>query len=58
MDSEHANEVDSGARFAFGANWIRFLAIVDEERIARAEDSLLKMLELMHSGAERPLLQQ
>ena len=46
MDSEHAKEVDSGARFAFGANWARFLAIVDEERIARAEDSLRKMLEL------------
>ena len=46
MDSEHANEVDSGARFAFGANWARFLAVVDEERISRAEDSLLQMLEL------------
>jgi 2-polyprenyl-6-hydroxyphenyl methylase/3-demethylubiquinone-9 3-methyltransferase len=31
-------------RFAFGANWTRFLASVDEARIAAAEDSLRAML--------------
>ncbi|MGE5815670.1 MAG: hypothetical protein ACM36C_14375, partial [Acidobacteriota bacterium] len=30
-------------RFAFGANWRRFLAVLDEPRIARAEASLLAM---------------
>jgi 2-polyprenyl-6-hydroxyphenyl methylase/3-demethylubiquinone-9 3-methyltransferase len=31
-------------RFAFGRNWQRFLAVVDEERIAEAERSLRDML--------------
>jgi SAM-dependent methyltransferase len=31
-------------RFAFGRNWLRFLAVLDEERIQRAEASLLSML--------------
>lgn len=32
-------------RFAFGKNWARFLAMVDEQRIAVAERSLCEMLE-------------
>ncbi len=31
-------------RFAFGRNWLRFLTVLDEERIQRAEISLLSML--------------
>jgi len=31
-------------RFAFGRNWLRFLTVLDEERILRAEVSLLTML--------------
>jgi 2-polyprenyl-3-methyl-5-hydroxy-6-metoxy-1,4-benzoquinol methylase len=31
-------------RFAFGRNWLRFLTVLDEERIQRAETSLLSML--------------
>jgi 2-polyprenyl-3-methyl-5-hydroxy-6-metoxy-1,4-benzoquinol methylase len=31
-------------RFAFGRNWLRFLNVLDEERIQRAEVSLLTML--------------
>jgi 2-polyprenyl-6-hydroxyphenyl methylase/3-demethylubiquinone-9 3-methyltransferase len=31
-------------RFAFGNNWRRFLEVVDEQRVRRAEDSLLTML--------------
>src|SRR4051794_2012169 len=31
-------------RFAFGRNWQRFLAVVDDERIAEAERSLREML--------------
>ena len=31
-------------RFAFGKNWLRFLEVLDEPRIQRAEASLLKML--------------
>src|SRR5919107_5417968 len=33
-------------RFAFGRNWQRFLAVVDEKRIAEAERSLRTMLAL------------
>jgi len=31
-------------RFAFGKNWLRFLSVLDDERIERAEASLLSML--------------
>ena len=41
-------ETADGARFGFGANWARFLAVVDEERIQSAEASLRAML-----GVER-----
>lgn len=42
---QHAREVDRGERFAFGKNWSAFLAVLDEDRIARAERSLAEMLE-------------
>jgi 2-polyprenyl-6-hydroxyphenyl methylase/3-demethylubiquinone-9 3-methyltransferase len=45
MSSEHEKEVESGERFAFGANWARFLSVLNEDRIRRAERSLLEMLE-------------
>jgi 2-polyprenyl-6-hydroxyphenyl methylase/3-demethylubiquinone-9 3-methyltransferase len=40
----HATEVSKGERFEFGANWTRFLSVLDEERIAQAKSSLEKML--------------
>jgi SAM-dependent methyltransferase len=36
---------DERDRFAFGENWRRFLAVVDERRIAEAERSLREMLD-------------
>jgi len=36
--------VTEADRFAFGKNWLRFLTVLDEERIQRAEVSLLSML--------------
>jgi SAM-dependent methyltransferase len=42
----HATEVLRGERFEFGANWTRFLKLLNEERIARAEKSLSEMLEV------------
>jgi SAM-dependent methyltransferase len=44
--SSHALEVGSGARFKFGENWARFLELLDDGRIARAEESLKAMLEV------------
>lgn len=35
---------DADERFAFGANWRQFLAVLSEERIRRAEASLVDML--------------
>ena len=32
-------------RFAFGANWSRFLRVLNDERIMQAEQSLLSMLD-------------
>jgi SAM-dependent methyltransferase len=40
----HAREVAAGERFAFGANWRRFLGALTEERIVRAEQSLCALL--------------
>lgn len=45
MSSEHEEEVEAGERFAFGANWARFLSVLNEDRIRRAERSLQEMLE-------------
>lgn len=44
--ASHAVEIAQGDRFEFGENWRRFLADLDEARIAAAEQSLRDMLEL------------
>ncbi len=44
LDSADHNPVPD-RRFAFGSNWARFLSLLSEERIVRAEDSLREMLE-------------
>src|SRR5688500_18823576 len=44
--SSHAIEIAQGARFEFGKNWSRFLADLNDRRIARAEESLREMLEI------------
>jgi SAM-dependent methyltransferase len=46
----HSEEVARGDRFAFGANWARFLALLDDERIRAAEQSLRDMLEVESLG--------
>ena len=43
--TEHAQEVSLGKRFEFGANWTRFLALMNEDRIRLAEHSLRDLLE-------------
>lgn len=40
----HAIEVMKGERFEFGANWARFLSVLDDERIEEAKRSLKTML--------------
>lgn len=42
MNATH--EIEAGTRFKFGANWARFLFILDDERIAAAEASIKEML--------------
>ena len=42
----HARDVAIGERFEFGKNWSHFLAVLDEERIVKAEQSLRLMLEV------------
>lgn len=46
MIPQHAAEIRAGARFAFGDNWLRFLEVLDEDRIREAEKSLQRMLKL------------
>lgn len=43
---QHSAEVASGERFEFGKNWSAFLAVLDDERISKAEESLKQMLEV------------
>lgn len=38
--NNHRQEIVSGQRFEFGANWARFLALLNEDRIGAAEESL------------------
>jgi 2-polyprenyl-3-methyl-5-hydroxy-6-metoxy-1,4-benzoquinol methylase len=40
VSTQHANEVRSGARFAFGANWSRFLARLTDRQIDEAVRSI------------------
>lgn len=40
----HAGEVAAGQRFEFGANWARFLTLLNEDRIVQAEASLRRYL--------------
>ncbi len=49
----HAEEIASGQRFEFGQNWSRFLEGLTEERIARAEASLTRMLDLPDLAGRR-----
>ena len=44
--SSHKDEIDAGQRFAFGANWTRFLTRLNERRILAAETSLKDMLRI------------
>jgi 2-polyprenyl-3-methyl-5-hydroxy-6-metoxy-1,4-benzoquinol methylase len=44
--SLHAGEVARGERFKFGENWSRFLSLLNDARIAEAEESLKQMLEV------------
>lgn len=42
----HSREVIAGERFEFGKNWQRFLSVLNEDRIALAEESLQQMLRI------------
>jgi len=46
MGAGSQEEIAAGQRFAFGENWQRFLGILDEDRIGRAEESLRGMLQV------------
>jgi 2-polyprenyl-6-hydroxyphenyl methylase/3-demethylubiquinone-9 3-methyltransferase len=46
MPASSQEEIASRERFAFGENWQRFLSVLNENRILRAEDSLRRMLEV------------
>jgi 2-polyprenyl-6-hydroxyphenyl methylase/3-demethylubiquinone-9 3-methyltransferase len=36
----HDYSTEAGTRFAFGANWLRFLEVIDEPRVQRAAEAL------------------
>jgi len=43
MGNEPTTQIEEG-RFGFGENWARYVELVDDERIAVAEQSLKDML--------------
>lgn len=51
----HATEVSRGDRFEFGANWVRFLSVLNKDRIAQAQESLREMLGVSHLHGKRLL---
>jgi 2-polyprenyl-6-hydroxyphenyl methylase/3-demethylubiquinone-9 3-methyltransferase len=51
--SIHSIEVAQGERFEFGENWRRFLDVLDDTRISRAQDSLKKMLGVEELAGKR-----
>jgi 2-polyprenyl-3-methyl-5-hydroxy-6-metoxy-1,4-benzoquinol methylase len=53
MYEKHAMEVAQGQRFEFGANWARFLNVLDENRINQAEASLKAMLGVIDLKGKR-----
>ncbi|MFO1216188.1 MAG: 50S ribosomal protein L11 methyltransferase [Burkholderiaceae bacterium] len=44
MTGTHAEDIQRGERFAFGANWAAFLQRLNDDRIAEAERSICTML--------------
>ena len=42
----HLNEVNSGKRFEFGKNWIKYLDDFDDIKLNNAEESFKNMLNL------------
>jgi 2-polyprenyl-6-hydroxyphenyl methylase/3-demethylubiquinone-9 3-methyltransferase len=55
MTTKHATELLSGERFAFGSNWANFLRVLNDARIAEAEQSLRRMLNVDHLHGKRVL---
>lgn len=49
----HGAEISRGERFEFGANWAQFLSVLNDERIALAEQSLLNMLGVSNLQGKR-----
>ena len=43
--AQHAAEIVARERFTLGETWAAFLALLDESRIAAAENSFREMLE-------------
>ena len=42
---QHLKEIEQGERFEFGRNWSKFLELLNDERILKAEESLCETLE-------------
>jgi SAM-dependent methyltransferase len=49
----HGQELASGDRYAFGANWARFLALMTDTRIDDAMESLKRMLDVETLAGKR-----
>jgi len=46
MEFDHNRDIEAGRRFAFGANWRRFLNSIDDYKVGLAEQSLRRTLHM------------
>lgn len=53
MSLQHAEEIRTGRRFAFGKNWARFLTGLDDGKIRQAQQSLCSMLDVSSLNGKR-----
>lgn len=53
MSLQNTTESNAKNRFAFGENWLRFLKLLDDERIRQAEQSLCERLKVKNLRGKR-----
>ncbi|GAB5440306.1 MAG: class I SAM-dependent methyltransferase [Fuerstiella sp.] len=53
MSTTHQNETEAGQRFEFGANWARFLSVLNDERIEVARESVQRLLQCDDLGGRK-----
>ena len=51
--NQHQNQINAGERFKFGPIWARFLTVLGDQRIKKAEESLKEMFRVESLAGKR-----